>query len=68
MTFDYNELVEYLKGKGAIPMVIIYAQNPASEGAEVMIDYLTTPAWDDADAQLKADTQKAVAAVADEIK
>lgn len=59
---DYEGLVEYMKGKGSIPLVVIYGKE-ANGGVD--LDFLTTPAYDDADATLKGDIKSTVKRVAE---
>lgn len=64
MNPDYEGLIGYLKEKSAIPLVIVFA-NETSNG--ITLDYLTTPAYDDADATLKKDIIKTTRRVVDEL-
>jgi len=64
MNPDYEGLVSHMKGLSAIPLVVIYAK----EDGGVELNYFTTPAYDDADATLKADIKSTVERVVGDLK
>lgn len=63
MNADYEGLIDYMKGLGAVPLVVIYAKDETP----IKLDFLTTPAYDDADSTLKADIKLAVERVGKEL-
>lgn len=64
MNPDLEGLVAELKKRGAIPLVVLYGI-PKDGGVD--LDFLTTPAYEDADAQLKSDTAKAVSDISNNL-
>jgi hypothetical protein len=65
MNPDYEGLVKELKSRKAIPLVIVYGVE--NDGGGVDLDYMTTPAYGDADSQLQSDIKDSVDRVVSEL-
>lgn len=64
MEKDYEGLIAELKRRDAVPLVIIFGKE---NSGGVDLDFLTTPAYSDADSTLKADIKEVVGKVQNEL-